>query len=70
MSGTSSKATITVTVEVTTNGSTYGDDWKIGELREQVKRETLQMLQNQLKNNLIRVIGEPLVNVIRMEEKP
>ena len=66
---TSSKASITVTVEVTTGSSIYGDEWTIGTLREQVKRECLQMLSKQLKHDLIRVIGEPRVNVVRMEEK-
>jgi hypothetical protein len=70
MSSTNSKATVTVTVEVTTGSSIYGDDWTIGSLREQVKREVLLMLQNQLKHNLIRVVGDPTVAVIRMEEKP
>jgi K+-transporting ATPase c subunit len=60
---------MTVMVEVTTSGCTYGDDWRIGELREQVKREVTQMLRNTLKHDLIRIIGEPTVNVIRMEEK-
>lgn len=70
MSATSSVATMTVTVEVTTSAATYGDDWKIGDLRDQVKRETTQMLRNVLKHDLIRIIGEPTVNVVRMEEKP
>lgn len=70
MAGTSSRATMTVTVEVTTSGAIYGDDWKIGDLREQVKRETVQMLRNTLQHALIRIIGEPTVNVVRMEEKP
>lgn len=70
MAGTSSRATMTVTVEVTTGSSIYGDDWKIGDLREQVKREATQMLRNVLKHDLIRIIGEPVINVVRMEEKP
>lgn len=70
MSATSSRATVTVTVEVTTSGSIYGDDWKIGDLRKQVKEETVQMLRSVLKHELIRIIGVPTVNVVRMEEKP
>lgn len=66
MSGCQIKTTIIATIEI--ESSTYGEDWKIGELRQQARREGALAVQNMVKGRG-RLIGEPKVRVTVIDEE-
>ena len=62
----SAHATVIITIEVDAVGS-YGADWKLSELHQQVAREAEQAVLHLLKDMNVRVIGNPLVKTCTCE---
>jgi hypothetical protein len=62
----SAHATVVITVEVDAVGS-YGTDWKLSDLHEQVAREAEDAVRHHLKDMRVRVIGDPRVKTCTYE---
>jgi len=62
----SARATVVITVEVNSVGS-YGVDWKLSDLHQQVAREAEDAVRYQLKDMRVRIIGDPLVKTCTYE---
>lgn len=62
----SAHATVIITVEVDAVGS-YGTDWKLSDLHEQVAREAQDAVRQRLKDMHVRVLGEPQVRTCTYE---